>query len=111
MGWKEQLLTWLNSDAGQALLAGALGGVVRWRVKGESWREAGITITVGAICALYLGPLALPLLENTVGIVVTGGDLAGLSAFIVGLGGMSISGMIIWAFDKRATGQKTEGEQ
>ena len=49
----------------------------------------------------YLGPLVAPILEPVIGKLAPGGDSAGFSSFVVGIGGMSISGMIIDIFRAR----------
>lgn len=89
------LFTWLLSDAGTAALAGAAGGLVRWLTLRESMRDGAITLLVGCLCALYLGPLAVPLIEPVIGKISPSADAAGFSAFIIGLGGISISGFLI----------------
>lgn len=95
----------LAGDASTAVLAGALGGLVRWITLRSNWREGAGAILVGAICAMYLGPLVEPILEPVVGAITPGGDADGFSSFIVGLGGISITGFIIDVFVRR----KSEG--
>lgn len=94
-------LSWLGSEPGKAALAGAAGGIVRWLTLRSSWIEGAATLVVGSICAIYLGPIALPIIEGSVGKVIPGGDMAGLSAFLVGIGGISLSGLIMDIFDRR----------
>jgi hypothetical protein len=101
MGDRPDILTWLWSEPGKAALAGALGGIVRWVTLREHWRDGILSLLVGAICAVYLGPLVAPILEPVIGRLAPGGDTAGFSAFIVGIGGMSISGMLIDIFRAR----------
>ena len=86
---------WLFSDAGQAALAGAAGGVVRWVTLRDNWREGLTGLAVGSICAIYLGPLVVPLLEPTIGRIAPGDVTAQFTGFILGLGGISISGFIL----------------
>ena len=101
MGERPDILTWLLSEPGKAALAGALGGIVRWVTLREHWRDGIVSLLVGAICAIYLGPLVAPLLEPVIGRLAPGGDTAGFSAFVVGIGGMSISGLLIDVFRAR----------
>lgn len=91
----------LSTDAGRAILAGALGGLVRWMTLRDNWKEGGAAVIVGAICALYLGPLAEPILEPFIGRIAPDGDAAGFSSFLVGLGGLSLSGIVIDVFARR----------
>lgn len=101
MADRPDILTWLASDGGHAALAGALGGVVRWLTLQHSWREGITTLVVGSICAIYIGPLALPILEQTLGKIVQNGDMAGLASFLTGIGGLSLSGIVIDVFHRR----------
>ncbi len=98
---RESFVEWLASDPGRAALAGALGGVVRWLTLRHSWKEGVVTLLVGGICAMYLGPLALPLIEPLIAKVAPTGDASGLSSFLIGLGGISISGLLLDVFDRR----------
>jgi hypothetical protein len=101
MGDRPDILTWLWTEPGKAALAGALGGIVRWVTLREHWRDGILSLLVGAICAVYLGPLVAPILEPVIGRLAPGGDTAGFSAFVVGIGGMSISGLLIDIFRAR----------
>ena len=86
---------WVFSSDGQTALAGALGGLVRWITLRDNWTDGIAALVVGAICALYLGPLIEPLLAPTIGQIAPGQDATGFSAFVVGLFGISLSGMLI----------------
>lgn len=97
----ESFLGWLLSDSGTMAIAGAAGGVVRWITLRDNWREGVPAIVVGGICANYLGPLVVPIIEPVVGKLAPAGDPLGLSAFIVGLGGISLSGLVIDIFKAR----------
>ena len=108
---KESFLEWMASDPGRAALAGALGGVVRWLTLRHSWKEGVVTLLIGGICAMYLGPLALPLIEPLTSRVAPTGDASGLSSFLIGLGGISISGLILDVFDRRKRDMKGGGDE
>lgn len=88
-------LGWLASEPGKAALAGAAGGLVRWITLRDNWREGVPGILVGAVCALYLGPLVEPLLKPVVGAIAPASDPAGFAAFVVGLGGIGIAASVI----------------
>ena len=103
-------LHWVASDDGKAALAGAAGGVVRWLTLRENWREGGMSLLVGAICAIYLGPLVEPLLSPVVGKIAPGDDAAGFASFVVGLGGISISGFILDVIKRRRREARGGGE-
>lgn len=90
-----EFLHWLTSDVGKAVIAGALGGLVRWVTLKENKRDGLASLIVGAICALYIGPLAEPLLTPLIGSISPGNDAAGFSSFVVGLGGISLAGFLL----------------
>jgi hypothetical protein len=94
--WPE-FVGWLQSDAGAMAMAGAAGGLVRWLTLREHWREGLVSLVVGSICALYLGPLVEPLLAPLIGRISPGQDALGFSSFVVGLGGIGLSGFVIEA--------------
>lgn len=89
------LIGWLFSDEGKAALAGAAGGVVRWVTLREHWKDGIPGLIVGAICAIYLGPLVAPFLNPYIGQIAPGSDGKGFASFIVGLGGIGFSGFLI----------------
>lgn len=94
----------------RAAIAGALGGLVRWLTLRENWREGVVSITVGAICAVYLGPLALPAVEPLLSNVM-GDDKAvtGLTTFIVGIGGIGVVGFVLDFWKARRNGGSSGG--
>ena len=71
------------------LIAGAMGGLIRWFAKRQSIKQGLISIGTGAICAIYLSPLVLPLLEPVVGKIDPDGAET-FAAFVVGLGGLQV---------------------
>ena len=89
------LIAWVFSDAGRAAIAGAAGGIVRWVTLRDRWSEGLTGLAVGSLCAIYLGPLAEPILKPVIGAIAPDGDVAGFSSFVIGLGGISISGFIL----------------
>jgi hypothetical protein len=94
----------LIGEQGAVAVAGAAGGVVRWLTLRENWKEGLINITVGAICAIYLEPVALPALEPVLGKVISSpAKLSNLAAFLVGIGGIAVSGFVLdlWAWRRR----------
>ncbi len=108
MGFIERLGVWIESDDAQLLLAGALGGIVRWATLQHSWREGMVAMAVGAICALYLGPIMLPLVVSIIGPLSPGGNLQGLASFLVGVAGISFAGFLIDIFDAKFIKSKKE---
>lgn len=102
---------WLIGERGPSIIAGALGGVVRWITLQERWKDGVASVIVGAICALYLTPLVLPALTPVIGSFV--GDevnRTGFSGFILGLAGITVSGFVIdffrrWAREKIEAGE------
>lgn len=90
------------ADKGQLLLAGGLGGVVRWLTLRDKFPDGIISIVVGGICAVYLSPLALPALGPMLGAIGMSSDnSASLSGFMIGLGGITVSGIVMDAWRAR----------
>ena len=106
--------SWIISEKGQLAVAGALGGMVRWLSLREDWKSGTTSLVVGAICAVYLGPLAIPVIEPIVGkIVIDPASRAGLSGFIIGVGGIAVAGFIIdiWKARRRQASINAEDKQ
>lgn len=104
-------MDWFGGDKGQLLLAGALGGVVRWLTLRSHWSDGLISIVVGAICALYVSPLALPSLIPWLGnIGVPADSVGGLSGFLIGIGGITFSGFIMDLWRARRKMAEKAGE-
>lgn len=104
-----RLLDWLLSDRVQAFIAGGLGGLVRWLALREKLQDGLISIVIGAICALYLGPFAIPALAPITGrLLVDPAAQAGLSGFLIGTGGTAVVGFVIdlWRARRRLRDDK-----
>jgi hypothetical protein len=87
------------------------GGVVRALTLRLPAIEAASGIVVGGICAVYLGPLALPVVEKTVGsIVLEETSRVGLSGFVIGLGGIAVSGFVLDMWKRLRHDQKKGGK-
>jgi len=94
-----ELLPDPGSKALAAAVAGAAGGVVRWLTLREPlWPNSIANVAVGCLSAIYLAPVAAPLLEKILGEIDGGEDLG---AFLIGLGGMTVSNMVITAWSIR----------
>lgn len=102
-----------NGDKANLLLAGALGGVVRWMTLRDHWSDGLISIFVGAICALYLSPLAIPALTPVLGnLSIAPESTIGVSGFLVGIGGITASGFVLdlWRARRRMIREATKAE-
>ncbi|MBW4710744.1 hypothetical protein KX928_23385 [Roseobacter sp. YSTF-M11] len=91
-------------------VAGAAGGVVRWVTLRDNWKEGGAAVIVGAICAVYLEDLAITLLGNFLSIEIPPSS-KGLSGFIIGLAGITLTGFIIDVFKARAKYHEEEDKK
>lgn len=92
---KNDFFQWLATDPGRMAVAGALGGIVRGLTLRESWSERVVSLLVGSICALYLGPIVSPIIEPFIKVVAPSGDILGFSSFVVGLSGITFSRLLI----------------
>ena len=97
------VIAWLFSEDGRAAISGAAGGIVRWVTLREHWKDGILSLLVGTICAIYLGPLVAPMLEPVIGKIAPQSDGGGFSSFVVGLGGISLSGFLIDLIRARRT--------
>lgn len=95
MANQNDLWSWIMTDQAKTALAGAAGGIVRWVTLRERWQDGVASLIVGALCALYVGPFVNPLIKPMIGDLAPNGDSNGFASFIVGLGGISIAGLLI----------------
>lgn len=95
--------TWAAGEAGRIWISGAAGGLMRWVIlSGWRLRDGLVQVLIGALCARYLSPVALALIEKAVGQLRDGTDVQSTAAFIAGLGGMSMAKIILAALDSRS---------
>lgn len=95
----------LPAGAAAAAIAGIAGGLVHWVVNKKSIGEGMAAVLVGSLTAVYVGPFASPIIgAPVVGLnKITGGDADPVlfGAFICGLAGISIVGLITDLVEKR----------
>ncbi len=107
-------MEWFFGPDARLALAGALGGTVSWLTRRGSILDGVVQIVVGAICAVYLAPIAIPTVTAQLG-PVTGSpeELARLSAFVLGIGGVSVSGFLIdlWHLRRLALTKKDTSDE
>lgn len=85
----------LPDDAPKAAIAGVAGALVHWLTNKKSLREGLVAMTVGMLTAVYLGPIVAPMLEPLIGRVAPGHDGVAFWAFICGMSGISLSGLVM----------------
>lgn len=101
---------WLSQGKGELLTAGFLGSVVSAAMEWTGTLPAIRKIVVGTICAVYLSPLALPLLSWILaGINVPPESAAGMSGFLTGVTGIVIIEIILKAFRLKRDGLDAKG--
>jgi hypothetical protein len=97
---------------GQLILAGAAGGIVRWLTLREGWWQGITSVVIGAILAVYIGPHAVWMLSPVITFVGgTPESVMGLGGFIVGVGGIVVSGFLIDLWQIRARLLKNGGAE
>lgn len=86
----------IGPEKASTVLAGALGGVVRWITLKERISDGIASIAAGAICAVYLGPVIQPAITPLIGSFVLD-EAARVSSggFVLGLGGITVAGFLI----------------
>lgn len=103
---------WLFSPMAKLAVAGALGGMVRWLTLKQGWLDGLISIIVGAVCAVYIGPAIQPILRPVVDFAgIDPEAMQGLGGFLVGIGGILVSGFLIDIWQLRRKLLKQPGAQ
>jgi hypothetical protein len=85
-------------------------GIVRWVTLRERWQDGVASLLVGSICALYVGPFVNPLIKPMIGDLAPNGDSTGFASFLVGLGGISIAGLLIDLVRSRTAKARGDGD-
>lgn len=109
--WMDAVWTWLAGTKATLALAGAAGGIVRWLTLREHPVQGLISMLVGCLCAIYLGPVGLSILTPVLGpIGIEDHDArVQLSGFLIGVGGITVSGFFIDLWNRRR--QLLKGDQ
>lgn len=98
-------------ETGAVLAAGLLGGAVRWATMRSDWKSGLIGIFVGGVSAIYLSPLVKPLLGPLVGLITDDpSQSANFSGFVVGIGGITITGFLMDYIAARAKRVKSNDD-
>lgn len=93
------IMDWLSSEKGQLLQSGLAGSAVSAAMEWTGFMPAVRKIVVGTLCALYLSPLAVPLLGTVLGIAkVPRENAAGVSGFLMGVTGIIVIEILLKAF-------------
>ncbi|WP_444668335.1 hypothetical protein [Cereibacter changlensis] len=88
--WATLVFGWLFGESMRVVVSGASGGLIRWLMDSKRRIRDGLVAVVGGIiCASYLSPLALRILEAVFGEM--SGDTSGTAGFAAGLWGMSLA--------------------
>lgn len=93
------IFDWLTGEKGQLLQSGLAGSAVAAAVEWTGIMPSLRKIIVGSLCALYLSPIAVPMLSWALGM---GGipieNAAGVSGFLMGVGGIIVIEIVLKAF-------------
>lgn len=90
---------WLQSGKAELILAGLAGSAVSAAMEWTGVLPAVRKILVGTLCAMYLSPLAVPLLGWVLGgLQVPTENSAGVSGFLMGIVGIVVIEIILKAF-------------
>lgn len=105
------ILSGIFGEKGQVALAGAAGGLVRWLTLRTRLRDGLVAIIVGCISAVYLHPLAEPVVNGILGsVVVEDSSRSAFSGFIIGLGGVGVAGWVMDAIAARLRHKREKEE-
>ena len=110
----QEALFVLRSESAQLALAGASGAIVAALTEWGGFIALARTVVVGALCAIYLSDLAVPLLAALLPVIkLKEASSVTLSGFIMGIVGIIFIELIIYAMQLRRaalTSQKTNKE-
>lgn len=91
---------WLSSPTGQLGIAGLVGSAVAAAMEWGGIVSASRRLFVGTASAVFLGPLAIPLLEWALGgINVPQDNAAGMGGFLMGVVGIVFIEIVMKAFN------------
>lgn len=101
--WGGAIIAWLAGESGRVLVAGGLGGLLRWSFdERRRIRDGVINVITGAICAKYLGAFVLALLAGVAPSIRDHPDAPLTAGFSAGLVGMSLAKILIAIVEARA---------
>lgn len=92
----DRSLDWLSTAPGQILLAGLIGGIIRWLSPGSGdWRARLLSLVSGAATAWYLAPPVSLFIAGLLGASPDNVQIVAGVAFFLGIGGISIVALIV----------------
>lgn len=105
------IMEWFQGESGKLLTAGLAGSAVSVAMEWTGWMPALRKIVVGSLCAMYLSPLAIPMLEWALGVInVPTENGATLGGFLMGVVGIVIIEIIVKAFRLRLVDPLAKGK-
>lgn len=93
--------------SGALALAGFLGSIVSAVFDWKGWVATARKVTVGSICALYIGPAAAPMAAK----IAPSVNALTLSGFVVGLCGLLVVEIIVETVKHRFAVKEAEDAQ
>ncbi|PZU85210.1 MAG: hypothetical protein DI528_12810 [Shinella sp.] len=102
---------WLASAKGDVALAGVAGAAVSATLEWGGWNPFLRKMFVGSVTAYYTAPVGGPLVEWSIGHLITISEASSASAggFVFGVGGIVIAEIILNAFRLRREELRREG--
>ncbi len=95
----QSFAAWLETATGELATAGLAGAAVSAAMEWTGFRSAVRKIVVGTLCAMYLSPLAIPLLSWVLGAIdVPIEKTAGMSGFLMGVLGIVVIEILFKVF-------------
>lgn len=96
------IVEWFQGESGKLLTAGLSGSAVSVAMEWTGVLPAIRKIVVGSLCAMYLSPLSIPMLEWGLGAInVPTENGATLGGFLMGVVGIVVIEIIVKAFRLR----------
>lgn len=104
------VFVWLGGEGGRVIVAGGLGGLMRW-LHSEKRRiqDGALAVVGGAVAARYLWPVPLRLMEVLTGPLELSPENTAMAAFLAGALGMSLVKVLTAVVETRAKAGGTNG--
>lgn len=111
--WGTLIAAWVFGEGGKVVIAGAVGGFIRWMMEEtRRVRDGAIAVTTGGMFATYLTPVGIAMLNKWFGPLEDSADEIKFSAaFAMGIGGMTVAKLITALFEAYARKVKSEGNK
>jgi hypothetical protein len=91
----ERTFEFFTSMPGQILMAGLVGGILRWLTTEKTWKGGVASLLAGLASAWYIAPPLAAYLAADLPVGPKNVELVAVCAFFAGVGGISLVALIV----------------